>query len=359
MLNLLKNNVYDLPTNSGLNYYWCSGFVLSSVLILQIVTGIILSLLYVADHSLSFACVMGFSNEELSLWFVRYFHIWGASGIFFLLFIHMFRGLYYGSFNKGLVWSVGFILYILMMVEAFLGYILPWHQMSYWAATVLTGVVQSVPLIGELAYTYIVGGFGVTNTTLVRMFAAHVILAFVILGASVVHLFYLHLQGSHNSLGLSNGYSDAVYFHHYYSIKDTFCIAVFIFFLLVCLLLFPDLVLDSEAYLSADPLTTPVNIKPEWYFLFYYAMLRSISSKVGGLMLVIIFLFIFWLPFSFTKFGGSYSLLFQLNFWLIVGYLLVLSYLGACHPEWPYDWVSFICSFGVICSFFILKLVSW
>nr|YP_009054571.1 cytochrome b [Paragyrodactylus variegatus]AIK25759.1 cytochrome b [Paragyrodactylus variegatus] len=359
MFSLLKNNVYDLPTNSGLNYYWCSGFVLSGTIVIQIITGVLLSLLYVADQNLSFACVMGFSNEDLSLWFVRYFHIWGASGIFILLFIHMFRGLYYGSFNKGYVWSIGFILYLLMMVEAFLGYILPWHQMSYWAATVLTGVVQSVPFIGSIVYNYIVGGFGVTNVTLVRMFAAHVILAFVILGLIVIHLFYLHSQGSNNSLSLKNGYSDSVYFHHYYSIKDLLAVASFIFFIVILLLISPDLVLDSEAYLSADPLTTPVNIKPEWYFLFYYAMLRSISSKIGGLVLVIVFIFIFWLPFSSNKSGSSYSILFQFNFWLIVSSLLILTYLGACHPEWPYDWVSFIFSLLVIILFFNLKFLNF
>nr|UKQ56140.1 cytochrome b [Gyrodactylus sp. FZ-2021] len=359
MISLLKNNVYDLPTNSGLNYYWCSGFVLSGIIVLQLITGIILSLLYVADQNLSFSCVMGFSNEDLSLWFVRYFHIWGASSIFFIMFIHMFRGLYYGSYNKALLWTLGFLLYVMMMIEAFLGYILPWHQMSYWAATVLTGVVQSVPFIGDLVYNYIVGGFGVTNITLVRMFAAHVILAFVIVGLIVVHLYYLHRQGSNNSLSLSNGYSDVVYFHHYYSIKDLFCIITVIFFILLSLLVFPDLVLDSEAYLNADPLTTPVNIKPEWYFLFYYAMLRSISSKIGGLVLVIVFLFVFWLPYSNNKVGSEYNLFFQLNFWLIITSLLILTYLGACHPEWPYDWISFISSLLTIVLFFNLKFLNF
>nr|YP_009504423.1 cytochrome b [Gyrodactylus nyanzae]AWW03124.1 cytochrome b [Gyrodactylus nyanzae] len=358
MLNIFKNNVYDLPTNSSLNYYWCSGFVLSFTVVIQVLTGIILSLLYVADQNLSFMCVMSFSNEEVSLWFVRYFHIWGASGIFFLLFIHIFRGLYYGSFNKTFVWSVGFLLYILMMVESFLGYILPWHQMSYWAATVLTGVVKSVPFFGEMLYNYIVGGFGVTNVTLVRMFAAHVILAFIIVGLIGVHLFYLHKNGSHNSLSLNNGYSDVIYFHHYYSIKDFFLINSFLALILLSLLIFPDLVLDSEAYLSADPLTTPVNIKPEWYFLFYYAMLRSISSKVGGLVLVIVFLFVFWLPYSSNKNGSSYSLLFQFNFWLIVSCLIVLSYLGACHPEWPYDSISFFFSILIIFLFLFLKFLN-
>nr|ABO86167.1 cytochrome b [Gyrodactylus salaris] len=357
MISIIKNNIYDLPTNSGLNYYWCSGFVLGGTIAIQVLTGALLSLLYVADQNISFGCVMGFSNEELSLWLVRYFHIWGASGIFLIMFIHMGRALYYGSYNKGFVWSIGFILYLLMMVEAFLGYILPWHQMSFWAATVLTGVVQSVPFIGELVYNYIVGGFGVTNVTLVRMFAAHIIIAFLILGLIGVHLFYLHKQGSNNSLSLSNGYSDSVYFHHYYSTKDLLAVSMFVNLLIIVMLVSPDLALDSEAYLRADPMTTPVNIKPEWYFLFYYAMLRSISSKIGGLVLVITFLLILWVPFSNNKNGSAYSLLYQSNFWWIASTLFMLSYLGACHPEWPYDWISFICSMSVIVLLLVLKFV--
>jgi len=356
MLRIAKNKVYDLPTNRGLNYYWCRGFVLSGTIIIQIVTGMILSLLYVADQNLRFGVVMGFRKEEISLWLVRYFHIWGARRIFFIMFIHMGRGLYYGRFQKGFLWRVGFILYLLMMVEAFLGYILPWHQMSYWAATVLTGVVQSVPVVGGVVYKYIVGGFGVTNVTLVRMFAAHVILAFVILGLIIVHLFYLHKQGSNNSLRLKNGYRDSVYFHHYYSIKDLLRVVSFVGLIILGMFLFPDSVLDSEAYLSVDPMTTPVNIKPEWYFLFYYAMLRSIRSKVGGLVLVITFLFIFWLPFSKKKSGSSYRLYYQVKFWLIIRCLVVLSYLGACHPEWPYDWIRFFCRIAVILLFVRLKL---
>nr|YP_010235125.1 cytochrome b [Notocotylus intestinalis]QTC30697.1 cytochrome b [Notocotylus intestinalis] len=346
MVSLVRSNVVDLPTNFSLSYFWCGGFMISAFLVFQTVSGIILSFLYVADSNLSFGCVVDFTNEGLFVWLVRYMHIWGVSFIFVLLFVHMGRSLYYSSYTKLGVWNVGFVLYILMMVEAFLGYILPWHQMSYWAATVLTSIVNSVPFIGSGLYTFIVGGFSVTNVTLVRVFSAHVCLAFVIIGLSVVHLFYLHSSGSNNPLYVSGGYSDVVLFHSFFTVKDG--LVLFSLLSMVCffMLYLPDLVLDVESYIEADPLVTPVSIKPEWYFLAFYAMLRSIDSKIGGLVLVIIILFVLWLPSS--NVSCSYSVIRQYVFWSIVAVFLLLSYLGACHPEFPYVLVSKVSSFLMV-----------
>nr|QJD07081.1 cytochrome b [Ancyrocephalus mogurndae] len=353
MLNLFRSNIVDLPTNSSLNYYWCSGFMISGFLALQIVSGILLSLLYVADSNLSFSCVMSITNDALFSWVVRYVHIWGVTFIFLVFSIHMGRALYYGSYSKRAVWNVGFVLYLLMMVEAFLGYILPWHQMSYWAATVLTSVVQSVPVVGPLFYTYIVGGFSVTNTTLVRVFAAHVVLALVIVAFSVIHLFYLHKSGSNNSLFAPSGYTDVVAFHGYYTNKDLFCLAALYSVCLALIFYSPDAVIDVEAYLQADSLVTPSAIKPEWYFLFFYAMLRSVSSKIGGLVLVIIFLFVLWLP---TKGQScSYSVIRQVAFWSLASQLILLSYLGACSPESPYVAVSQVSSLLTIVCITVIK----
>nr|YP_006460023.1 cytochrome b [Tetrancistrum nebulosi]ADN44059.1 cytochrome b [Tetrancistrum nebulosi] len=353
MLNLLRGNLLDLPTNSSLSYYWCSGFMISGFLVIQLVSGIILSLLYVADVNLSFPCVMEITNDSMFSWVVRYLHIWGVSFIFILFSVHMGRALYYSSYTKVPLWNVGFILYLLMMVEAFLGYILPWHQMSYWAATVLTSVVQSVPLIGGTLYTFIVGGFSVTNVTLVRVFAAHVVLAFIIVGASIIHLFYLHKVGSNNSLFLPSGYTDVVYFHSYYTNKDLFCLFSLVCLCFILIFVSPDLVLDVESYLQADPLVTPASIKPEWYFLFYYAMLRSVSSKIGGLILVIVFLFMLWLPTN--NYSCNYFLARQGLYWVIVTQLLLLSYLGACAPEDPYVIISQVSSFISVFSLILYK----
>nr|UFQ88610.1 cytochrome b [Rhinebothrium sp. 1]UFQ88682.1 cytochrome b [Rhinebothrium sp. 1]UFQ88694.1 cytochrome b [Rhinebothrium sp. 1] len=357
MISLIRSNLIDLPTNYSLSYYWCSGFMISAFMVFQVFTGVILSLLYVADVHLSFQCVMDLTNDSFFTWCVRYWHIWGVTVLFVLFFIHMGRALYYSSYSKKGVWNVGFVLYLLTMAEAFMGYILPWHQMSYWAATVLTSIVQSVPVVGPTLYKYVVGGFSVTNVTLVRVFSAHVCLGFVILGLMVLHLFYLHKSGSNNPLFMSAGYGDVVYFHSYFTAKDFFCLVVLTFITVFFLFWSPDFVVDTEGYLEADPLTTPVNIKPEWYFLIYYAMLRSIDSKIGGLVLVLSLLFFLWVP-SFN-YSCPYFFMRQLTFWLICSLFLGLTYLGACHPEYPYLTVCKIFSIGIVAFMFIFKLLWW
>nr|YP_009681602.1 cytochrome b [Tracheophilus cymbius]QDP13009.1 cytochrome b [Tracheophilus cymbius] len=355
MLSLFRNNVVDLPTNVSLSYFWCGGFMISAFLFVQIVSGVVLSLLYVADSCLSFGCVLDFTSESLFVWFVRYFHIWGVTFIFVLFFVHMGRSLYYSSYSKLGVWNVGFILYLLMMVEAFLGYILPWHQMSYWAATVLTSVLNSIPLVGGVLYKFVVGGFSVTNVTLVRVFSAHVCLAFVILGFSVIHLFYLHKSGSNNPLFVPGGYSDVVLFHSFFTFKDGFVLLCLLFVCGAFLLVSPDFVLDVESYIEADAMVTPVSIKPEWYFLAFYAMLRSVESKVGGLILVLVFLFVLWLP-TLNE-SCSYSVCRQYVFWTSFCLFILLSYLGACHPEFPYVMISKVASFGIVFLLVLFKVL--
>nr|UDU84942.1 cytochrome b [Orientocreadium sp. HS] len=353
MLSLIRSNVVDLPTNLSLSYLWCGGFMISAFLVVQIISGVILSFLYVADVGMSFGCVLDFTNESIFVWLVRYFHIWGVTFIFILIFLHMGRSLYYSSYTKVGVWNVGFILYLLMMIEAFLGYVLPWHQMSYWAATVLTSILNSVPVFGSSLYSFIVGGFGVTNVTLVRIFSAHVCLAFVIIGLSVIHLFYLHKNGSNNPLFVSGGYSDVVLFHSYFTNKDGFILMVLASFFCAFIFVSPDLVLDIESYIEANPLVTPVSIKPEWYFLPFYAMLRSVESKLGGLILVLVFLFVLWLP-SYNC-SCSYSLSRQYLFWFMTSLFILLSYLGACHPEAPFIFISKISSLLIVSSLFLFK----
>nr|YP_009256939.1 cytochrome b [Schyzocotyle acheilognathi]ANF28201.1 cytochrome b [Schyzocotyle acheilognathi] len=354
MLSVFRGNVVDLPTNYSLSYYWCSGFMISIFMVFQVVTGAILSFLYVADSELSFHCVMDLTNDSFSTWCIRYWHIWGVTILFILFFIHMGRALYYSSYTKKGVWNVGFILYLLTMFEAFLGYILPWHQMSYWAATVLTAIVQSLPVVGPSVYNYVVGGFSVTNVTLVRVFSAHVCLGFVILGLMIVHLFYLHASGSNNPLFSSFGYGDVVYFHSYFTVKDFFVLVVMCLFILLFLFVCPDLVVDTEGYLAADVLTTPVSIKPEWYFLVYYAMLRCIESKIGGLVLIVGWMFFLWVPTFNTS--SSYSVTRQLVFWFICGLFVSLTYLGGCHPEYPYLLICKLFSFSLVAFMFIFKL---
>nr|BDP28445.1 cytochrome b [Echinococcus multilocularis] len=354
MIVLFRRNLIDLPINYSLNYYWSSGFVLSMFMILQIFTGVLLSFLYVADFMCSFFMVMNLSNDSFFTWCLRYWHMVGVNVLFILLFFHMGMALYYGSYVKKGVWNVGFVLYLLVMGEAFTGYILPWHQMSYWAATVLTSIVDSLPLVGSMIYKYVVGGFSVSGVTLIRVLSVHICLGFVILGLMFVHLFYLHKSGNSNPLFSFNLFNDLVYFHSYFSVKDL-VLFMFTCSLVVFWLFFaPDLLVDIEAYLEADYLNTPVSIKPEWYFLAFYAILRCINSKVGGLLLILSFIFFLWVP---TEGGTSvYSVWRQVNFWLVVSLFLSLTYLGGCHPEYPYLVICQLFSVVMVFMMFVFKL---
>nr|UEC44186.1 cytochrome b [Taenia tianguangfui] len=354
MVSLFRRNLIDLPISFSLNYYWSNGFVLSVFMILQILTGIILSFLYVGDYIVSFFTVMNLSNDSFSGWCLRYWHIIGVNILFILLFIHMSRSLYYSSYNNKGVWNIGFILYLLVMGEAFTGYILPWHQMSYWAATVLTSIVDSLPLVGNVVYKYVVGGFSVSGITLMRVLSVHICLGFIILGLMVIHMFYLHKSGSSNPLFSFNSLSDIVYFHSYFTVKDFFLLLLISLVVIIWLFLFPDLLVDVEAYLEADFLNTPVSIKPEWYFLSFYAILRCIGSKIGGIVLIASFLFFLWVP---TNGSSSvYNIWRQINFWVIICLFFCLIYLGSCHPEYPYLLICQIFSISLVAFMFIYKL---
>lgn len=225
--------------------------------------------------------------------------------------------------------------------------------MSYWAATVLTSILEVVPFFGPYLFKYVVGGFSVRGVTLVRVFSLHVWLPFVIIGFSVFHLWYLHGRGSNSPLLTGGGYRDVVFFHGFYSLKDGFVFFSLLSFLFFFMWLFPGCVLDVESYIEANPMVTPVSIKPEWYFLFFYAMLRSVSSKLGGLVLVLLFLFVFWVPC--VKFSCVYFLSRQVLFWLLVWFLFALCYLGACHPEYPFVFLSFVFRVGVVLLFCLFK----
>nr|YP_009415137.1 cytochrome b [Breviscolex orientalis]ASL24590.1 cytochrome b [Breviscolex orientalis] len=356
MLAGLRRGFVDLPINFSLGYYWCSGFVLSSLILVQTITGIVLSFIYVATPAMSFNFVLGETIDSLFYWVVRYWHIWGVTLIFILMFVHMGRALYYSSYSKLGVWNVGFIAYLLLMVEAFLGYILPWHQMSYWAATVLTTIVQGLPIIGASLYSYVVGGFAVSNITLIRVFSVHVCLGFVIIGVLLLHVVYLHAVGTNNPLSSEWGYSDVVYFHSYLSTKDLLSLSGACFLTMVGIWLVPDLVVDPDGYIEADVLLTPASIKPEWYFLGYYAVIRAIESKVGGLVVVTSILFFFWVP------TGNYSCVYsstrQVTFWAVVVAFVTLICLGACHPEYPYLFICKALSLLMLGLVFVFK-VFW
>lgn len=354
MKKLLINKLVDLPTSVGLKYFWCVGFLLRFFMLFQVLTGVFLSLFYSSLIKFGF---LAWADERVSCWLIRYLHIWGVSVIFVLLYIHICRGLYYRSYKKISVWNTGFILYLLIMIEAFIGYILPWHQMSYWAATVLTSIILRIPFFGSFVYRYIVGGFSVTiDETLLRFFPIHIILGVALLGLILVHLFYLHLIGSRSPLFINKRYSDRIYFHKYYSIKDLYSF-LWVLLVLLCFMLYdPNLVLDCEAFSEAKSLVTPSKIKPEWYFLGYYAILRSVSSKLGGLVLVLVILTLVWVPAFNIR--CIYSIFRQVLYWIIVVLRMGLGYMGSCHVEYPYTVISQLWRIILLCALVIYK-VFW
>ena len=354
-MSVIRRNLVDLPINYSLGYYWCRGFILSSFVVFQICTGIVLSFLYVADSVRRFWVVMRFSREDFCTWCLRYWHVWGVKVLFVLIFLHIGRSLYYSSYCKKGAWKVGFMLYFLLMAEAFTGYVLPWHQMSYWAATVLTSVIDSLPLFGTILYRYVVGGFSVRNVTLVRIFSVHIWLGFVMLGGMLLHMFYLHKSGSKNMLFSFSSFSDLVYFHSYHSSKDFARVTVVGLVTIFALLYTPNVLLDVERFIEADSLRTPVSIKPEWYFLFYYSILRCIESKLGGLMLIGAFLFFLWLP-TFNE-ARVYSFCRQCVFWCIICLFISLTYLGVCHPEYPYIFICKRFRLIIVVFMFLFKLL--
>lgn len=355
MTRIIRRNLVDLPTNYSLNYFWCSGFMLSSFMVLQIITGVVLSFLYIADPIKRFSIVMKFSRESFYTWCLRYWHIWGVKVLFVLFLLHIGRSLYYSRYSKKGVWKVGFILYLLLMGEAFTGYVLPWHQMSYWAATVLTSVVSRLPVFGPVVYKYVVGGFGVDDITLIRVFSVHVCLGFVIIGFMLLHMYYLHRRGSNNILFSPSSFSDLVYFHSYFRVKDFLCFMVVICIVIFVMLYNSDILLDVEGYIEADKLNTPIRIKPEWYFLVYYSMLRCIESKLGGLRLIVSFLFFLWIP-TFNN-CSVYFFYRQFLFWSIVGLYVSLTYLGSCHPEYPYMYIGKLFSLRLVAFMLLFKLL--
>nr|YP_010286149.1 cytochrome b [Hydatigera sp. XHPW10]UKS07987.1 cytochrome b [Hydatigera sp. XHPW10] len=355
MISLLRRNLIDLPISFSVNYYWSYGFVLSMFMCIQIITGVVLSFLYVSNSNVSFFVVTSLSNDSFFTWCLRYLHMMGVNVLFILIFVHLCRSLYYSSYSKVSVWNVGFILYLLVMGEAFTGYILPWHQMSYWAATVLTSIVGSLPIVGSVIYEYVVGGFSITGDTLMRILSVHICLGFVVIMFMCIHLFYLHKEGSSNPLYCYNVLSDVIYFHSYFTMKDLLLFMCILTGVFSWLLLSPDFLVDIESYLEADQLNTPVSINPEWYFLAFYAILRCIGSKIGGLVMVLCFLLFLWAPCY--NISSVYSVSRQLIFWSIISLFISLTYLGTCHPEYPFLIVCQVFSVLLVVMVLILKLL--
>nr|ABM53206.1 cytochrome b [Cephalothrix rufifrons] len=354
-LSIVNSALVDYPTPSNISNWWNFGFLLGACLGLQLVTGIFLAMHYVGHVDLAFSSVSHIVRDVNYGWLLRTMHANGASFFFFCLYFHVGRGIYYGSYFFVEAWNIGVVLLLLVMATAFLGYVLPWGQMSFWGATVITNLLSAVPYVGNMLVQWIWGGFAVDNATLTRFFAFHFLFPFIITGMAILHLLFLHETCSNNPLGL-NSDSDKIPFHSYFVVKDLFGV-ILMFFLLISLVLFsPNLLGDPENFIPANPLVTPVHIQPEWYFLFAYAVLRSVPNKLGGVLgLLFSILILFFLPFlhggKFRVF--SFYFLNQIFFWFFVIIFLILTWIGARPVESPYEGIGQI--FSILYFFYFLS----
>jgi len=349
LLKIVNGVLVDLPAPANLSINWNFGSLLGLVLIIQLVSGIVLATRFSGHSDLSFDSVIQIYQDSNYGWLVRLVHSTGATFFFLFLYSHIGRGLYYGSYVYPEVWNLGVVIYLLVIGTAFLGYVLPWGQMSYWGATVITNLLRAIPFLGSCLVEWVWGGFAVSNPTLTRFFALHYLFPFVISALVVLHIFFLHSTGSTNPLGVnSNSYKVA--FHYYYSVKDMFVYFIFFFVFIFFTLEYGYSFIDAANFIPANPLVTPTHIQPEWYFLFAYAILRSIPNKLGGvlgLLFSVLFLFVFSLLSSNHLFRGvMFSPLARFLFWTLVSIFLLLTWLGRCPAESPYTEVSLLLTFA-------------
>jgi ubiquinol-cytochrome c reductase cytochrome b subunit len=335
------DSIVDFPTPKNLNYWWTFGGILALCLGMQIVTGVILAMHYVPHVDYAFASVEHIMRDVNYGWLIRYTHANGASMFFVAVYIHMFRGLYYGSYKapREVLWILGCVIYLLMMATAFMGYVLPWGQMSFHGAVVITNLLGALPVVGDAITTLLWGGFAVDNPTLNRFFSLHYLLPFMIAGVVILHIWALHVPGNGNPTGVNvKSKADTVPFHPYYTVKDGFAIAVFLILFAGFVFYNPNALGHADNYIPADPLVTPAHIVPEWYFLPFYAILRAVPDKLGGVIAMfgaIIMLFILpWLDTSRVR-SMRYRPTARLYFFFFVVACLILGYCGAKLPDDP------------------------
>uniref|UniRef100_A0AAU6PC34 Cytochrome b n=1 Tax=Ledropsis sp. TaxID=3133679 RepID=A0AAU6PC34_9HEMI len=361
LLMIFNSSLVDLPAPINLSYWWNFGSILGLCLILQLITGLFLSMHYNSSVEMAFSSVSHICRDVNYGWLIRVFHSNGASLFFSCLYLHVGRGVYYGSYKFMMTWFSGIFMMLILMGTAFLGYVLPWGQMSFWGATVITNLLSAIPYLGLTLVNWIWGGFSVSMPTLSRFFSLHFIFPFLILMFTVIHLFFLHISGSNNPIGINSMY-DKIPFHPYFSVKDIFGYSLILIFFFCFSLYLPYFLSDPDNFVPANPMVTPVHIQPEWYFLFAYAILRSIPNKLGGvisLFMSIVILFI--LPFSMNlNFKGLEFYPFsQFNFWIYVCLVFLLTWIGSCPVEDPYVMVGMVLTFFYFFYFIIDPLLCF
>ena len=360
LMRFADENLLSFPTPKNLNYFYTFGFILTMCLVTQIITGIVLAMHYVPSTSLAFDSIEHIMRDVNYGWLIRYTHSNGASMFFLAVFIHMFRGLYYGSYKepREIIWILGVVIFLLMIITGFMGYVLPWGQMSFWGATVITNLVATIPVVGEPVLTLLLGGYSVDNPTLNRFFSLHYLLPFVIFGVVILHIWALHVTGNNNPTGIEvKDSKDTISFHPYYTVKDLFAYVVFL--LMFCYFIFynPNILGHPDNYIEADPMLTPAHIVPEWYLLPFYAILRAVPDKLMGVLLmfgsIVVLFFLPWLDTMKVK-SARYRPLYKIFFLLFVIFCLLLGYLGAKPPEGIYLFLSRVSTIYYFAFFLVI-----
>lgn len=340
VLSFVDSHIIDYPTPVNLNYMWSFGSTAGLCLVIQLITGIFLAMHYTPHIDLAFGSVEHIMSDVNNGWLIRYLHANGASMFFIVVYCHIFRGLYYGSyiFPRERLWASGVIIFLLMMATAFMGYVLPWGQMSFWGATVITNLFSAIPFVGSFIVEWLWGGFSVSNATLNRFFSLHYLMPFVIVGLVLVHLSLLHKDGSNNPLGINTNV-DTVSFYPYFYVKDLFSFLLLVIFFAFFVFFYPNALGHADNYIPANPLVTPPHIVPEWYFLPFYAILRSIPDKLGGVVaMVSAILILLLLPFINTSKirSSKFRPIFGVAYWFLVIDFLILGWIGQKPVETPF-----------------------
>nr|YP_009025047.1 cytochrome b [Pardachirus pavoninus]AHN95328.1 cytochrome b [Pardachirus pavoninus]AID59832.1 cytochrome b [Pardachirus pavoninus]BAX09227.1 cytochrome b [Pardachirus pavoninus] len=362
LIKIANSAIIDLPTPSNISGWWNFGSLLGLCLIIQITTGLFLAMHYTSSIDTAFASVAHISRDVNYGWLIRNMHANGASFFFMCIYLHIGRGLYYGSYLNKATWNTGVLLLLLVMATAFVGYVLPWGQMSFWGATVITNLLSAVPYIGNTLVQWIWGGFSVDNATLTRFFSFHFLLPFIIVAVIMLHLLFLHETGSNNPMGL-NSNVDKISFHPYFIYKDLLGFVALIAMLAALALFSPNSLGDPDNFTPANPLVTPPHIKPEWYFLFAYAILRSIPNKLGGVLALLSSILVLLLvPILHTSKLRTMTFrpISQLLFWTLVADVLILTWIGGMPVEQPYIIIGQIASLLYFLLFLVfMPLAGW
>jgi ubiquinol-cytochrome c reductase cytochrome b subunit len=346
----LNHNLIDFPEPRNLNYWWNFGSLAGFMLVWQIVTGVVLAMHYTPHETMAFDSVERIMRDVEWGWLMRYAHMNGASMFFVVVYVHIFRGLYYGSYKapREILWWLGVILLLMMMASSFMGYVLPWGQMSFWAATVITNLTSAIPWIGDTVVTWLWGGFGIGNPLLTRFYSLHYLVPFLIVGVVILHIWALHHRRSNNPLGIDvKSEKDTIPFHPYYTARDMFGLGVMVFVLLLFVFFAPNLLGETINYVKANPLQTPPHIVPEWYFLPYYAILRAIPDKLGGVIAMlasVLILFVLpWLDTSKVR-SARFRPIYKQLFWVFLADCVVLGWVGANPPAGVFITIGRICT---------------